>query len=127
MVLGAIIIAFVAFIVGSRYQKNFLVNGWYGQRGVPRMMRSSYGMGMMGGKDGRFHRGVVEGQIAKIEGDTVTIQLPGGGTYTVTLDAQTDIESIVKGTRESLQVGQTISVYGGGPRNETQTVVIIPQ
>ena len=120
IVLVAVIIAAAAFFIGSHVRGRFAYAPYAAGRFAPRMMRAPRMYGMMGRKSG----GLVQGQITKIDGDTVTVQLPNGGTYTVTVSDQTAVEKMTAGTRTDLAVGQTISVYGGGYLNGTQTVVI---
>jgi len=136
-----LVIALVGFVVLAFFAGTHVagrlafVRGWNttGQIGPQafRGGRSYHGM-MMGRRvfsdnnDGGFRRGGLQGQITKIEGNIVTLQLPTGGTYSVTLDDETSVNKITKGTNADLAVGQTISVMGKGFWNGTQAILIQP-
>jgi len=116
-----------AFLVGTRLAGKFVTGSFYGRQIAPRQGFLPHGRGMtMNGKDGGFFRGAAHESITKIEGNSLTVQLPGGGSYTVTLGDQTAVNKLTKGVKEDLKVGQNISLFGGGPWNNAQTIIINP-
>lgn len=126
IVLIVFLVAVAGFFFGTRFQRGFAAfNGWYGRPAIDQMMWAPRA-GMMRGKAEGFNRSTVQGQITKIENNTVTVQLPNGGTYTVTLSDQTAIDTITKGTKEDLKTGQNITVFGGSYINGVQTILINP-
>lgn len=129
IVLIAILVAAFAFFVGVRVQRRFAL-GW--NYGAPAVGRTFPGVGMNrfgGGKRGMTggnFRGMVQGQIIKIDNNNVTVQLPNGGTYTITISDQTAVDKTAKVTKADLAAGQNITVFGGSYLNGAQTVIINP-
>jgi len=129
LVVGLVGLVAVAFFIGSRVGGRYAwVNGWNNnfQAPAPTFWGKGFRGGMMGHMYGGFRRGGLQGQVTKIEGNVISLQLPNSGTYTVTLDDQTAVSKVTKGTSADLQVGQTISVSGGGPWDSGQTIIVQP-
>ena len=127
---AVIILGVFGFLIGVKFQgrfltQRFLANRQFAYNGMP-MMR-----GRMMGWNGSFghKRGILQGQVLKIEGDNLTVTRPDGTTFTVTLSDQTIVNRTSKAMRADLKTGDNVSVYTVPSANSVysaQTVIINP-
>lgn len=121
---AVILVGVFAFFVGTGFQRRLAFSGFYGRQFTPQIIGMSHRRGM--GTMEKPYRGILQGQISKIENNTVTVQLPAGGTYNITLGDQTEIDKTTKVTKGELKSGQNITVFGGSFFNTAQTILINP-
>lgn len=110
LVIAFIIIAGLAFAFGLRYR--FIsprFNNYNNRVGYQRpfMMR-----GQNWGVNGMMGYGRLSGQITKIDGNNVTVQLINGQTYALILNSGMTINKVVKGSSVDLKTGQNIMISG---------------
>ncbi len=124
VIIGLILVGMFSLLVG-------LGLGWKGQlvltrfSGRPQMGRVSQFPSRMVKERGAW-QGILQGQITKIDNNNVTLQLPNGQTNTFIIGNQTVVDKPSKGTKNDLQTGQNITVFGGSFLNGAQTVIINP-
>ena len=124
VVLGAIVIGAGGFFLGRHAWVGF--GKQWANGNVPMMAGARFGTRghMFGGRHGMMGG---YGEITKIEGNTVTLNIGDDTTKEVTLSGDAVVNLMTKGTTKDLQVGQTIMMMGGGFWNGTETVVVQPQ
>ena len=124
IIAALLVVGLLGIFIGRRLSARYMFAGrvFPNRQFVQPMARMHGRMG-----DG-FGKGLLQGQISKIDNDNVTIQRADGTTYTITLNDNTVINKETKGGREDLQTGQNITVYGSSSYGGymVNTVVINP-
>ena len=83
---------------------------------------------MMGARMGkRGDKGMSGGEITKVAGNTVTVKLSNATTKDITLSDTVSVNTLTKGTKSDIKVGDSMMVTSNGFWNGTQTVVVKPK
>lgn len=120
-VIIGVIVAVAAFFGGMKYaeSKNVAVSG----SGNPAFSAPRQGGGVGAGGARRFGAGganVVAGDIISRDDTSITVQLRTGGSKIVFISSSTPIMKTANGSRNDLQVGQSVMVTG--PANQDGSV-----
>lgn len=103
-VIASIVIAGGAFFAGMQYQKG--QRGNFGQFGA----NGQRGMGMRTGNMNNFRP--VTGEIISADDKTITVKIPDGSSKIVLFSDSTMISEATSSTKQSLQTGKKVMIFG---------------
>jgi hypothetical protein len=104
LVAGGIIILFVTFYAGVTYGKSKIP-----ARGAAGIQAFQNNGGIRSGRNGG---GFIAGEVISKDDKSITIQLVGGGSKIIFLDANTKISKMVVSSSTDIAIGTQVSITG---------------
>jgi hypothetical protein len=106
IIIAFVFVVFLGFLIGQRYLRR---NSFAGRFYPAPFFNNNKGRNLRGRID--FGMGTGSGQISKIDGNNITIQKTNSQTYTITINDNTVINKMTKGSKEDLKTGKNIIVW----------------
>jgi len=126
MVMGLLIVGAIGFFVGHQYgERRVAASQW--AKGSESVIRK-VGIGKIHGEiRARLFDRDASGEITKIDGGTVMLDMGNGVNRDITLNSDTAVRVMMNGSVEDLSVGDLVKIYDGGLFHDIQTIIVKPK
>lgn len=111
-VIGAVVIAAIAFFGGVQYQKSQRPS--FGQQG-----------GVFARRFGGQNAQAVRGQIVSADNNSITVKMQDGSTKLIILPANTTITKATTGSKNDLKTGVQVVVFGTSNSDGSVTATMV--